>query len=370
MRNRWQIQAISVVFVIVLLSSSVIVITFLHEPVSRFAGPKVVPTSTPVPPPTDTLTLDVSLGAKNASVMGLGTNIQGWSDLAPTNGPRAQVAKQILASWKPKLVRVHVGFRGEAPISAPEQVRDVWDFSNLDNIISTLRDMNISYFLDIRTAPPWMYDNTGHLPVANFDLFARYMAEIVSWYNKGGFTDEAGTVHSSGHHDWVKTWEIWNEPKSGWDIPTKAPGYNPAAAPWMLPELYALLYDRTVTAMRAVDPTIQTGGPALNSYPDDTYFATFLQNETAPLDFFSFHFYAEYDPKNPDQHLFDAITGDRFLTRLANVQAYYQQFRPGKPPVPIWITELGINESSLAARDARGSAPIAYAFLADTFTTA
>ncbi len=370
MRNRWQAQVVVVVVVLALLSGSVIAAGLFHDPVRDGSALVVRPTSTPVPTPTDTLTLDVTLGAKTPSTMGLGTNIQGWSDLAPTNGPRAAVAQRLLAGWKPQMVRVHVGFRGETPISAPEETRDVWDFTSLDNIITSLRALNLTYFLDIRTAPPWMYDNTGHLPVANFPLFARYMAQIVGWYNKGGFTDSAGVAHPSSHHDWVKTWEIWNEPKSGWDIPTKAPGYNPAAAPWMQPEVYAALYDTTVTAMREVDPSILTGGPALNSYPDDSYFAIFLQNVTAPLDFFSFHFYAEYDPKNPDQHLLDAVTGDRFLTRLMNVQAYEKQYRPGKPPIPIWITELGINESSLAARDPRGTAPIAYAFLADTLTTA
>ena len=38
-----------------------------------------------------------------------------------------------------------------------------------------------------------------------------YYERLVSWYVKGGFTDELGAQHKSGHHFKFDYWEVFNE---------------------------------------------------------------------------------------------------------------------------------------------------------------
>jgi hypothetical protein len=42
-----------------------------------------------------------------------------------------------------------------------------------------------------------------------------YFSRIVSWYTKGGFTDELGVVHTSGHRFKWTDWEVLNEVDAG-----------------------------------------------------------------------------------------------------------------------------------------------------------
>lgn len=39
-----------------------------------------------------------------------------------------------------------------------------------------------------------------------------YYSRIISWFMKGGFTDELGRVHTGGHHFNFQFWEVLNEP--------------------------------------------------------------------------------------------------------------------------------------------------------------
>lgn len=330
-----------------------------------------VPSGTPTPlaAATDQATLDLNAAGIPAQTV-LGTNVQTWQDVTPPGDPRAAAALALLHAWNAPLVRLHLGFRGTAPLELPEATPGQWDFSRLDTVISTLRANHIAFFLDVRTAPPWMFDSSGQLPDAQFPAFATYMARLVSWYNQGGFIDDQGVFHASGHYGWIHTWEIWNEPKSAADIPVPIANRN-AIAIWMAPDRFANLYDQTVTAMRAVDPTIVTGGPALGSWPDanNFYLQAFVQDETAPLDFLSFHFYAATSPQETDAQTLAQVTGPRFLDRLTANRQLLDQLRPNQH-IPIWITELGIDEVSFLPMDPRGNDPIGYAFIADSFATA
>lgn len=322
-----------------------------------------------IPPSTYAVSANLA-GRGIPTQLAVGTNIQSAADITPSTALRAQTALDLLTNWKSPMVRLHLGFRQAGtndPIVLPESVQGNWDFTLLDATIQHLRDHNITFFLDVRTAPPWMFDANGQLPDAEFSAFATYMARLVGWYNKGGFTDDKGKFHASGHTGWVHVWEIWNEPKSGWDIPGNVK--NRAAAPWMTPDRYANLYDVTEAAMKAVDPTILTGGPAINSYPDIPYLLTFIKDVQAPLDFFSMHFYAANSYTEPDTSVFNAVYGPRFLQRLIAVHKMLQQYKPGQN-IPIWVDELNFDEASTFPIDLRGTSPVSYPFIASAYVTA
>lgn len=355
------------ILAVLLLSLGAVIPPFLTKatPHTTTSVPLVMPT--PVAGAA-TAQVAITLGpTSRTDNLQLSTNLQSAPDILPLTSPRAKVAWQLLQQWQPPLVRVHLGFRADDAGLLPETTQGNWDFTQLDAIFTQLRAHHISYFFDVRTAPPWMYDNTGHLPESNFSLFADYMARLVGWYNKGGFTDENGHFHASGHYGWIHTWEIWNEPKSSGDIPV--PLANRQAPVWMPADQYALLYDTTVTAMHQVDATLAIGGLALNSYPDDSYIYTFIADEHAPLAFLSFHFYAGTEPTEPDAQVLSEINGPRFLDRLQHIHQWLTQFDP-QQSIPIWVDEVGINENSRLPIDPRGTAPIGYAFIAGTFITA
>ena len=40
---------------------------------------------------------------------------------------------------------------------------------------------------------------------------ADYYARLAAWYTQGGFTDELGKFHASGHHYDIRYWEVFNE---------------------------------------------------------------------------------------------------------------------------------------------------------------
>ncbi len=370
---RWGVIGVSTVMIITVIVLAVTVVTLGDSAPPRVASTtRCLPTPVVQPPTTTTTdTLSVALNASGTTTqLVLGTNIQAEADILPATTPRVVGTLNLFQQWQPQMVRLHMGYRTGGTsdaITLPGYKEGDWDFSRLDATIQQLRDHNISYFLDIRTAPPWMFDSVGQLPDAEFPAFAQFMARLVGWYNKGGFTDEKGVYHQSGHYGWVKYWEIWNEPKSGWDIPGNVP--DRSYAPWMTPDRFANLYDVTSTAMKAVDPTILTGGPAINSYPDIPYLQTFIQDETAPLNFFSLHFYAGTNYQEPDAQVYDAVTGDRFLNRIVAIRQLLNQYKPGQN-IPIWVDELNFNEASTIPIDLRGTGPAAYPFIADSLVNA
>jgi hypothetical protein len=75
-----------------------------------------------------------------------------------------------------------------------------------------------------------------------------------------------------------------NNPVKRWVI-----GQEPDAAK-MTPDAYATLFNTTYDAMKAVDPTVQIGGPGI-SYFNATFLQTFLNASGAKVDFVDFHHY-------------------------------------------------------------------------------
>lgn len=294
----------------------------------------------------------------------LSTNVEFATQLNPASDPHAAGTLAALSAWNPPLVRLHFGFRGATYSLPVGGAPDAWDFSGPDAAISQLRDAHVGFFLNVRSAPPWMFNSAGQPRDPTFHEFAAYMARLVGWYDAGGFTDEAGNWHASGHQGWVTTWEIWNEPESGYEIP--APVAN-RAAQWMDPATFARLYTVVATAMRAVDPTIQIGGPALGNVGYADYLRVFLSDVRAPLAFVSAHFYATGDLNVPD----GAILGAASTTLSADLGMAAAALREtGHGATPLWLDEMNLNARSTLPIDPRASGALGMAFAADAFVAA
>jgi hypothetical protein len=218
--------------------------------------------------------------------------------------------------------------------SSPQQASD-WDFTMLDDVVQPIlsaADHSPEFQIAVTPAffslPSPLASNDPHL-----QLFATYCANLVSYYNTGGFT-WGGKLFQSASPNKITWWGIFNE-------------YNING---LTPADYVVLYDAVVPAMLRVDPTIKfsaielsdfdccTGDPRVN-------LPTFVQpasngGVSAPVNVVSTHFYSSCNQKDTDATIFDTIPG--FVN---DVKYFYQELkmRPDLAAVPVWVTENNVN---------------------------
>ena len=191
-----------------------------------------------------------------------------------------------------------------AELRAPTTTETSWDFTHIDPTLDDFMQATAghSVVMNFSTIPAWMYKTDkpvtypddpnqvfwhytqGHeLRDPSMKEVADYFARLVSWYTQGGFTDELGKRHESGHHYKFAYWEVLNEIEfeHNWS-----------------PGTYTRFYDTVTAAIHQIDPTIRFVGLALgapSTHPE--MFEYFLNPANhrpgAPLDFISYHFYAE-----------------------------------------------------------------------------
>jgi Glycosyl hydrolases family 39 len=190
-----------------------------------------------------------------------------------------------------------------AELDPPTKDKTSWDFTYIDPVTKDFlaATEGHSTVMNFSTIPAWMFktDQPVKYPEDPNQVFWKYtqgtelrdptgkelgdyFGRLVSWYTKGGFTDENGKRHDSGNHYTFPIWEILNEIDFEHNT---------------TPEDYTLRYDAIVEGIRKVSPNTQFMGLALAAPGNNPkYFEYFLnpKNHKAgiPLDYISFHFYA------------------------------------------------------------------------------
>lgn len=134
----------------------------------------------------------------------------------------------------------------------------------------------------------WHYEAGAELRDPTCAEVADYFYRIASWYIAGGFTDELGHRHESGHRYRFAYWEVLCEPDMR----------------GMSPQTYTKLYDAVVTRLRPLDPEMKFVGLSLtHMHREPEYFWQFLDpanhSDGAAPDAMSFHFYAHPEIVNP-----------------------------------------------------------------------
>jgi hypothetical protein len=194
----------------------------------------------------------------------------------------------------------------------------IWNFSTIPQwMFKTVKP--VPYPAD-PNQPVWHYEQGTDLSDPSIKEVADYYARLVSWYTQGGFSDELGKRHESGHHYKIDYWEVLNEV----DIE-----HN------MTPPFYTALYDAVVAAIRKVDPQIKFVGMALaGPSVKPQYFEYFLDHKNhkpgTPLDMVSYHFYATPAPDEgfdvwPNTFFAQA---DGFLNTVRYIQTARQRLSP------------------------------------------
>jgi hypothetical protein len=228
-----------------------------------------------------------------------------------------------------------------AEMEPPSNGRTYWDFSLIDPLVIDFLEANKGrpVMLNFSTIPQWMFKTSykftfpkdpneavwtyvdgTELRDPTMKELADYYARVVSWYTKGGFTDEYGKRHVSNHHYKIDYWEVFNEPEFEHQ---------------MTPEQYTARYDAIVTAIRKVAPKMKFVGISL-AYPakQPRFFEYFLNKKNhkpgIPLEMISYHFYATPPADlTPEMHppiFFEQA--DKFLDTVRFIETIRQRLSP------------------------------------------
>ncbi len=230
---------------------------------------------------------------------------------------------------------------GVAELEPPTATRTSWDFSLIDpvteDVMKALQGHPVA--LNFTTIPAWMfktaepvrypadprkeawhYGQGTELRDPTYREVADYFARLVAWHVKGGFTDELGKWHPSGHHYKVDYWEVFNEP----DLEH---GFSA--------ETYTKLYDAVVEAIHKVSPQTKFVGIShsyLVGHPEYlTYFLNPKHHKPGiPLDMISYHFYAVPNADEPPeaQQFTYFNQADKFLEIVGYIETIRKMLSP------------------------------------------
>ncbi len=228
-----------------------------------------------------------------------------------------------------------------AELDPPTKTSTSWDFSLIDphteDALSAINGHPVE--LTLSTIPEWMfktpkpvaypsdpeqlfydYEQGTELQDRTYREVGDYYARVVSWYVNGGFTDELGKWHASGHHYKVDYWGVLNEPDIEHDLS---------------PEVYSTIYDAVVKAVHKVSPqtkfvSISSSYPGSHSKFFDYFLDPRHHQPGVPLDMISCHFYAVPGGDEPASvypyTFFDQA--DRFLEVVGYIKTIRERLSP------------------------------------------
>ncbi len=238
-----------------------------------------------------------------------------------------------------------------AELEPPTKTSTSWDFSLIDpyteDAMAAANGHSVE--LGLTTIPEWMfktpkpisyptdpeklfydYEQGTELRDPTYREVADYYARVVGWYVNGGFTDELGKWHNSGHHYKVDYWSVLNEP----DIE-----HN------LSPQVYTQLYDAVVKAVRKVSPQtkfVSISSSYAGSHPDmfDYFLDPRHHQPGIPLDMISYHFYAVPGSEEP-KSIYPIVffdQADRFLEVVGYIETLRKRLSPATGTM---IDEIG-----------------------------
>lgn len=228
-----------------------------------------------------------------------------------------------------------------AELKPPTATETFWDFTYLDSTMEALMKAQAghSVVINFSTTPVWLwktpapvaypenpyevswsYNQGTELRDTSCKQLAEYYARLFSWYTRGGFTDELGKYHASGHHYNIQYWEVLNEPDLEHNLS---------------PRMYTKIYDAVVGRLKQISPRTKFIGisVAFNSNPE--WFEYFLNPKNhqkgIPLDGISYHHYSTPSwPGEPAEYyaytFYDRANG--FLDKVRYIESIRKRLAP------------------------------------------
>jgi hypothetical protein len=228
-----------------------------------------------------------------------------------------------------------------AELQPPTKNETFWDFTHIDPIVEDFMNATNGHttIMNFSTIPAWMFktDKPVEVPTdpdevcwsynsgtllrdASMSELTDYYVRLFSWYTKGGFTDELGKFHKSGHYYKIPYWEVLNEPDLEHNI---------------TPESYTKMYDAIVTTLKKISPETKFIGLALAYTSNPSWFEYFLNptnhQPNVPLEGISYHFYGTPDDgkqtiDNYQYSFFNQANG--FLDKVRYIESIRKRLAP------------------------------------------
>jgi len=239
-----------------------------------------------------------------------------------------------------------------AELQPPTGNKTFWDFTYLDSTMEALMDATKGHstVINFSTTPAWMwvtakpvkypddpyglgwdYNQGTALRDTTGKEVAGYFARLFSWYTKGGFTDELGVYHKSGHFYNIPYWEVLNEPDLEHHIPV---------------QLYTKMYDAIVAELKKISPQTKFIGLSLAYVRDPEYFEYFLNPKNhqpgIPLEGISYHHYSRpsWPQQTIDEYQYPFFEqAESFLDKVRYIEHIRKRLAP---QVFTTINEIGV----------------------------
>jgi len=277
--------------------------------------------------------VDISLGVGGKLEAFMSTSFQPaeWDYQFFQNHTATEPA--LLNKLGPQHIRLQ-GLSQAVPMKANTGSATDWDFTILDAIVQpVLGAADNSPEFQIAVAPAFLNDPmTGQFifNAANVQAFADYSANLVRYYNKGGFTWGRKSFVSSSYPQHPITW---------WGI------YNEYNINGMTASQYVQLYNTVVPAMLSVDSTIKISAMELAVADPTTDLPPFVASPAsggvnAQVNVLSTHFYPTCNQQDTDTTLFGRVP-----QMVQYIKYVYQELgtRTDLKNVPLWVTENNVN---------------------------
>jgi xylan 1,4-beta-xylosidase len=158
--------------------------------------------------------------------------------------------------------------------SADPDRPESYDFAQSDYYLKTITDLGINIIFRLGYSAEYKTAVRHNQPPPSFDKWADIAAHIVRHYNDGW---------ANGPKANIKYWEIWNEPDG-----------HPLVFWAGSPESFYQLYETATRKLKALDPSLKVGGPAIaGSIPFLEGFLKYQHEHQVPVDFVSWHIYTQ-----------------------------------------------------------------------------
>lgn len=229
-----------------------------------------------------------------------------------------------------------------AELKPPAKEATYWDFTYLDSTMKAFMEATAGHtvVINFSTTPAWMWRTDAEVPYPSdpyqptWDYnqgrqlkdttgkeLADYYKRLFSWYTRGGFTDELGKYHKSGHFYKIPYWEVLNEPDLEHTIS---------------PQMYTRIYDAIVKELKKISPQTKFIGMSLAFAVNPAYFEYFLnaKNHAAGIvpEGISYHFYAtpSWEDQDPAAYQYTFFEkADAFLDRVRFIESIRKRLAPG-----------------------------------------
>ena len=224
-------------------------------------------------------------------------NVRGTSNFEIYKAAGIPYARNHDASFYPDFggehtVDVHRIFKN---FNADENDPDSYVFGPTDKYIKDIVNAGTKVFYRLGASIEHGH-KYGTYPPADFAKWARICEHIIAHYNEGW---------ADGFRYNIEYWEIWNEPEC-----RNADGSNPC---WQgTEEQFIEFYSVAAKYLKNRFPDIKIGGPAFTSSWRTDFKRSFLsavKQNGIPLDFYSFHCYAD----SPDVIYESVLEGEAAL---------------------------------------------------------